>query len=190
MILTRQFSIKPVFSGLMAFIGIIVLSGLFVRHESLVIGDLFASFCALAFTLHFILLEQFAKTDLKLNSVDPITFTLSQFFAVALISLILSITVELKLYSTITFTPEVIFALAFLAIPTTAFTYLFQFNIQESLSANKVSFLYSFECAFSYLFSLMLGYDKFSLNFLFGTVILLSAMIISSATSRVKVSSS
>jgi drug/metabolite transporter (DMT)-like permease len=182
MIISRRLKIKPLVSGILAFIGVLIVSDVFSDNRSFMIGDLFSVLCALSFTLHFIVVEKNATLNSNLRQIDPLNFTMIQFMTVAMISLIVMVfnidntnTVTLEMFD-----PTVIIAIMFLGITSTALTYFAQFKIQNDMSANKISFLYSFEAVFATSFSLIFGYDSFKWTLIIGALVLVFATVISS----------
>ena len=181
LLIHKRFKIKPLITALLSFIGVVVLMNIFSENMAFAIGDLFSILCGLAFAIHFIVLEKSAyikKTEIRLN---PYNFTAVQLFVVSILSAIVSLFFEQKNYESLLDVTAII-SLLFLSIFATAIAYLIQFFAQEKISAEVTSVLSCSEAVFAIIFSLIWGFDKFSLHFIIGAIILIVSMLIASTT--------
>jgi|GEM_PF-836671 len=178
--ITKHFKIKPILLSLLAFIGVMIVLNIFTKENlSFVIGDLLSIFCGIGFALHFIVLEQAASEKINVMRLNPYNFTIIQLAIVALISIVISLCFEMKIYVNIEW-HKAIGPLLFLGIASTAIAYLLQFIAQEKITAETTSLLSCSEAIFTLLFSLIFGFDKFNWLFVLGAGIIIVALIFSS----------
>jgi len=176
-IIKRKFSLKPILLAILSFIGVVVVSNVFVGNLSINIGDILTVLCALAFAIQFVLLEKYAP------SLNPINFTIIQLLTVAGVSIILSLLTETNFYISIQW-GKVLLSLIFLGVFSTGLAYYIQTVVQTKISANTVSVVSCMESVFAIIFSILLKYDVFSMSLLVGSLIIIVSMIISSISNQ------
>jgi len=175
MLIKKHFVWKTFLLAISCFIGVIIVSDFFSERITINIGDILTIFCAIIIAIYFIVLEKF----LVCPDIDFFNFTTIQLFVVFVFSFLTSWIFENGNYGVVNWENAILWLL-FLGIIATALTYYIQTLVQSILSANMVSVLSCSESLFSVIFSLLLGYNKFSLSLLFGTIIIIVSMMATS----------
>lgn len=135
------------------------------------IGDLLTLGGGVFFAFHIIALDRFS------DNRDPILLTIVQFASSGVLSLISALTYDRS--GSITFTPELIFSLAYLAVLCTAVTLLFQTIGQKYNDPSSSAIILSLEAVFGVAFSLLLGREDPTPKIMIGFAVIFIAILIS-----------
>ncbi|MDR2834902.1 MAG: DMT family transporter [Bacteroidales bacterium] len=180
MFLKKKFEWKTLLLAIISFVGVMIVSDFFAEQFIINTGDILTIICALVFAIHFIVLEKILVN----KDVDFLNFTTVQLLVVSIFSFIASYFFEKDIINVNIL--KSIWWIIFEGIIATALTYYIQTLVQSKLSANTVSILSCSESVFSVIFALILGYDNFSLTLLFGTIIIIISMVLTSIRKDVK----
>lgn len=134
------------------------------------IGDTLTLLCAVAFALHTVSMGKFAP---RVNS-NLLTFL--QMITAAAFSMIMFMIVD-RDFSAFLFLKGML-AVVYLGVFSTFIAYYIQTICQRFASPSKVSIIVSMEALFGSLFSVVLGYEKFTYFLLIGGIAIISAMLI------------
>ena len=181
MLLARKFSLKPLLTSGLAFVGVMFIINIFSEEASFGVGDLLSLLCGVTFAVHFVVLEKFSFAAEGKNRLNPYNFTVIQLVVVSVLGLIFSLSMELNQYAMIDW-GKAIGWLLFLGILSSAVAYLLQFIAQEKIAAQTTALLSCSEVIFAMIFALAFGFDKFSWLFIGGAIIVIIAMVLSSTT--------
>jgi len=180
MLFRKKFTWKPLLIAVVCFVGVMVVSNFFAEQLTINFGDILTILCAVAFALHFILLEKFL-TNSNLNFFN---FTNVQLLVVAVFSFIISFIIEPTEFYTLRFDTTIIWLFLFLGVAGTAISYYIQTLVQSKLSANTVSVVSCSESVFAVIFGILFGYDLFSLSLVVGTLIIVTSMVLTSVSNE------
>ncbi|MDR1961059.1 MAG: DMT family transporter [Gracilibacteraceae bacterium] len=172
--LKKKFSWKPLLTAPLSFAGAALISGVFGAELNLNAGDALTVCGALFFALHLILLERFAPALPALN------FTVIQLGTVALLSAAASLCVEKGTHAALDW-PAVLPGLLFLTVFATGLASFFQTFVQARLPASTTAVILCLESVFAVVFSVLFGYDRFTVSFGAGSALIIAAMLLASA---------
>lgn len=161
---------KPTLSQVISFLISVV--GLYMLNDPskdpFNVGDLLTLICAVAFSIHVVLITHFTKTK-----DDEISLLAPQFLLTALINFVLSpIGGDLKINVAATY------ALMFTAFFATIFAVWVQLKFQKYVGSNISALIYVGEPVFAALFSFLMLSEKMSLVQFIGMILLIFAMIV------------
>jgi len=162
---------KLFFCAALCLVGMFILTFDFKAGFAFNLGDLLTIACAVVFAAHFSYLS-FACTR-----CDNIKLTFLQLVTSAAFSLVTLLILTPKSIITADYSKG-IFAILFLGIVNTAFSYYIQTHAQKKLSSTKTSIILCMESLFGCLFSVLLGYDKPTVNMFLGGIIVIAAVIL------------
>lgn len=163
---------KPGFYNVIAAIICIVGIGFVSLDGNLTmgIGDALTLVGGFFYALHIVVVAKFGKEK------DPIVITILQFFYCACFSIIASLLFEKPHFS---FTPQLSFGLAYLAVFCTATALLLQNVGQKHTNPSVSALILSLESVFGVIFSIILYGDKMTLKLIIGFILIFSSIIIS-----------
>ena len=140
------------------------------QDMKLSIGDTFTLLCAVAFALHTVSMGKFAA-EMSTNILTFLQITIAAVF-----SLIMFIMVDrdISAFASV----KGVLASLYLGIFSTFICYSIQTICQRYISPSKVSIIVSTEALFGSVFSVMLGYENFTLFLLIGGLAIIVAMLI------------
>ncbi|MDR1069434.1 MAG: DMT family transporter [Gracilibacteraceae bacterium] len=173
MVLKKKATWRPLLTAPLSFAGIALISGIFAADLSFNGGDVLTVCCALFFALHLILLERFAPVLPILN------FSVVQLGTVSLLAAAFSLVTEKDGYGAVVWGPALP-GLLFLTVFATGLAFFFQTLIQSRVSANTTAVALCLESVFAVIFSVLRGYDRFTLSFAAGAVLIIAAMLLAS----------
>lgn len=137
------------------------------------IGDLFALLCAVVFAVHLILI------DAIIEYVNGILMAIWQLIIAGIISLSFALITKTPLNVEILFKEtEIIISFLYLAIGGSGIAYLLQTVSQKYVSVNKTSILLNMEAFLGALCGVIFMNDKLTFNFVFGGILVISAIFI------------
>ena len=128
------------FGSLLGFIGMYLLC--VGNGFSITLGDILLIGCALAFTIHIIVIDVLCK------EIDPLVLSCIQFFIVGIILTPISLLTEGNIEVSFN---DVIFSILYLGIFSSAIAYTIQIVIQKNLRPAVASLIMSFESVFAAL---------------------------------------
>jgi drug/metabolite transporter (DMT)-like permease len=175
MIIRKNIQLKPLIISFICFLGIAIISNIF-SDITYNVGDLLTTLCALSFAIYFILLEKYS------SSLNQISFTLVQLITVALISLAISLRMEVDNYYIIKM-DKYMSMIIFLGFAETGVSFLIQTHVQSKISANTVAVISCMEAVFAIFFSVILGYDTLTIIMVIGSMIVIFSMILAAKSS-------
>jgi drug/metabolite transporter (DMT)-like permease len=176
--LSRKIKIKPIIDAVICIAGMVVLFNIFNETTSINIGDILTIFCAIAFSVQYILLERHSP---KFNALN---YTIAQLVCVTLLAIMGSLIFEQGDYSTINIQTTAVLLILYLGLFSTGYAYVIQTIVQAKLPATTVAVLSCLEAVFAVTFSLWLGYEMVSMHLILGSLIILLAMVSAVAISK------
>ncbi len=162
-------SIKIFVSSFLCLIGIGILSVDFSQGFSLKVGDLLTLLCALLFAC------QIIATGILAQKMDAKVVVFLQ-FAVATVCGFLMFMLTDRDFSAFA-SPKGMAAVAYLGIFSTCLCYFLQTTAQQHVESAKAAIILATESLFGTIFSVVLGYDKLTVNMVIGGVIILTSII-------------
>ncbi|PIE98173.1 MAG: EamA family transporter [Treponema sp.] len=152
-------------------IGIISLPDL-IAGKSVQIGwsDALSLISSLVFAFNLVILERFAP------KLDASLFSIMHFLFAAICAWIFTLLFEDN--STTIWNLRSIFTLLYLAIPCTALTVLLQTYGQKYTPASTAALFFALESVFGLTFSVMLGYEKLTVNLIAGGLLIIFSIIL------------
>ncbi|MBR5426993.1 MAG: DMT family transporter [Clostridia bacterium] len=173
MILRRRPDLKVIVCTLMSIVGVALVAGFSFRGFTPNFGDGLAVLSGLSFGLNYMLLEKL----LSRKGINLCVFTVFQMLVPSALGFAGSALFERGGYAQIDLGGALIWFL-FMGVVASAATYLIQAFAQSHISATTISVLSCTEPVFAAVFSIMLGYDTFSLRLALGFVLIISATLI------------
>ena len=173
MLLRRKPDAKVIVCTVMSIVGVALVAGFSFRGFSPNFGDILAVLSGLAFGLNYMLLEKL----LSHKGLNLCVFTVFQMLVPALLGFMGSALFERGGYGGIDLSQAAPWFL-YMGVAASGITYLIQAFAQSHLTATTVSVLSCTEPVFAAVFSILLGYDTFSLRLAAGFVLILSATLI------------
>lgn len=175
MVRRKMFLAKEVYSGILCFVGIVILSNAGISG-GFNKGDLLSLISGFFYALYVVLASEY-------NTVhDPIQLTVLQMGTVAVFGVVGS----LLFGSVPSADPVKIGVLLYLAFVATLLTYPIQNICQGKVSASVASVIMSLETLFGGLFGIVFLSEPFSVKFLLGGALCLIAIFISNMPDRRK----
>lgn len=175
--LHKKLALQPFMASLIAIVGVLVVLQIFQDKSIFCLGDILSIICGVAFSIHFLLLEKFARNSK--HKLDAFNFTVVQLAVTAILSIIFSLIFETNNYADIDWGRSIGWFL-YVGVFSSAVAYVLQFVAQAHISANDTALLNSFEAVFTLVFALIFNLDVFSWNLIIGAGIILTAFILSS----------
>ncbi len=180
MLLRRRPDLRVIVCTVMSIVGVALVAGFSFKGFHANSGDALAVLSGLSFGLNYMLLEKL----LSRRDVNLCVFTVFQMLVPSLFGFAGSAVFERGGYPGIDFGGALIWLL-FMGIVASAVTYLIQAYAQSHISATTISVLSCTEPVFAAVFSILLGYDAFTLRLAAGFVLIITAtLIISLAPSK------
>ena len=166
--LTNRRSGLPIFIGsALGFIGMYLLC---VKDGFTVgLGDILLIGCALAFTLHILVIDKYCKT------IDPIVLSFIQFLVAGIILTPIALITESDIKITL---GRVIFSILYLGIFSSAIAYTIQIYIQKNLHPAVASLIMSFESVFAAISAAIILQEKMQANEIIACCIIFVGIII------------
>ncbi|WP_073507940.1 DMT family transporter [Streptobacillus notomytis] len=157
-------------ASILAFIGIYMLSGNFLETvEGFNKGDFYTVVCAILFALHIVF------TGYYVNNINTVVLAYVQFLVATILSLILAIYYgHLRVISM-----SGILASLYMGVFCTFIAYTLQIVGQKRVNSSTAAVILSLEVVFATILSIFLGYDKFNILILFGSLLIFLGIIIS-----------
>ncbi|CAM3162939.1 DMT family transporter [Streptobacillus ratti] len=157
-------------ASIFAFVGIYLLSGNFLESiDGFNKGDFYTVVCAILFALHMVV------TGYYVNKINTVVLAYVQFLIATTLSLILAIYYgHLKVIST-----SGIFASLYMGVFCTFVAYTLQIIGQKRVNSSTTAVILSLEVVFATILSIFLGYDKFHILILFGSLLIFVGIMIS-----------
>ncbi|ACZ00834.1 DMT family transporter [Streptobacillus moniliformis] len=157
-------------ASILAFIGIYMLSGNFLESiEGFNKGDFYTVICAVLFAFHIVV------TGYYVNKINTVALAYTQFLIATLLSLILATYYgHLKVISTFG-----ILSSLYMGVFCTFVAYTLQIVGQKRVNSSTAAVILSLEVVFATILSIILGYDKFHIIILFGSLLIFLGIIIS-----------
>ncbi|MDR1604786.1 MAG: DMT family transporter [Gracilibacteraceae bacterium] len=162
---------RPLLTAPLCFVGVALVSGAFAAELTLNLGDALTVAGALFFALHLVLLERFAPALPALN------FTVVQLGTVGLLAAALSLLTERGSYASADWVAALP-GLAFLTVFATGLAFFFQTFFQSRVAASTTAVILCLESVFAVVFSVLFGYDSFTLTFTAGSALIVAAMLL------------
>lgn len=185
MLHSKKKNIQQIFAAIITFLGATIVLGLYSDSTNFNMGDALSILCGVLFAIQFVVMENFAMLSTKKRKINPYNFTVIQLFAVSILALIFSLTLETKAYISINW--EISFAwLVYLCVGATGIAYLLQFFAQTKIPAETTAALSCSESLFTFIFSVMFGFDKVSWQLTLGFIIMISGMLLSTVSLKAK----
>lgn len=146
--------IRSFAAALIAFAGIAFLG--FGGFSKLNLGDLLCFLCAIAFAIHFIVLDKVTK------DADPTALAFVQMLTCAVVFTIVGLAFDFKALTSCTYSNSLLFPMFSLCVLSTGYAYYVQSNAQKVVPPSKVSLMLSCESVLGATFAVLLGQDKFT----------------------------
>lgn len=162
-------SLYQIASVILAFIGLFLI--VVNQDLSFNIGDIWVLMCAVTAALHLIAIGRLVK------KIDAVLFSLTQFYTVAIITLILGLFINGEIVVAQNFT--VWQAILFCSLFATVYMYTAQAQFQRYLTEVKTAIIFSFEPLFAALFAFIYLNEVLSNRLLFGGLLIFLAMVLS-----------
>lgn len=166
----RKFSLKPLTDAAICLFGIMVFFNVFEDKSSFSTGEWLVVACALAFSLHIIFTEIFAKKS------GVLELTVIQMTVCAVLSITSSLIFERGSYNQIDFS-FVAGAVVFLGLFSTAFAFFVQTLAQKHFSSVVISLISCLEAVFATAISVMLGFETVTPMYVIGTFFILFSLL-------------
>ncbi|MCL2672039.1 MAG: DMT family transporter [Clostridiales bacterium] len=167
----RKMRAKPFIDAGICLVGVMILSNIFGERLALNLGDILVIFCALVFAVQFLILEKHAPT------LHTLHYVIAQLATVAAVAVVASLLFEMPAYARLRLDLAIILKLLFLGLLSTGYAYIVQTFVQTKLPATTVSLLSCLESVFAVIFSLLFGYEAFSLHLVVGALVIAAAMV-------------
>ncbi len=167
LIFKSKIGFQRIVSAILTFIGIGVLSLGSMETGSFGIGEILATVGAFVFAMHFISLEKPSK------AMSPIKLTFMQMFVASIGFWAYALIFDFQGVQNITSVDMkmAVLAIGYLGIFSSFGAYIIQTNAQKYVSPSKAAILMSTECPLGSTFSVMFGFDTFTLYLLIGGAI-------------------
>ncbi len=159
------------FSAALSLVGISFLTFSFSSGFTFNIGDILTLICALLFAGHISFLSY------CVNHMDTARLTLLQMATAAVLSLLAFIFFDLKSLSSANFGTGLAPVL-YLGLFSTCLAFFMQTSAQKNTSSTKAAVILSTEALFGSVFSVILGFEKLTINMVAGGVLLLVAVLL------------
>jgi drug/metabolite transporter (DMT)-like permease len=177
MLYSKKKNTRQIVAALITFFGATIVLDLCGDVTNFNMGDVLSIICGVIFAIQFVVMENFAMKSIK--KINPYNFTVIQLFVVSILALIVSLALETKTYISIDWENTFIW-LVYLCVCATGIAYLLQFLAQTKISAETTAALSCSESIFTFVFSVIFGFDKVSYNLTIGFIIMISGMLLSS----------
>jgi len=175
MMIRRKVSFNILGLALLAFLGVMILSGMFTESGGgLNRGDMLVMMCAFSFSVQFLLLERFSA------SLDTLNFTTVQLFIVTIIATVISLLTELDEMG-FTLGALLIMELLFMGIMVTGISFFIQTMVQRRIPATTISVLCCTELVFGVMFSFAFGMDEVTMPIIVGSLVIFVATVITAS---------
>lgn len=163
-ILKHRIGLQRIIAAIITFAGIGVLSLGSIETGSFGLGEILAFFGALVFAMHFISLEKPSR------AVSPVKLTFVQMIVAAAAFWVYALVVDFQSFATLSEVdlPMAAISILYLGTFSSFGAYLIQTNAQKHVSASKTAILMSTECPLGSTFSVMFGFDTFTMYLLVG----------------------
>lgn len=182
MLIKRRPDLKVILCTLMSIVGVALVAGFSFRGFHANFGDGLAILSGLSFGLNYMLLERLLAKD----GINFCVFTTFQLALPCVLGFAGSAVFERSFWPEMDLRSALVWLL-YIGVMSSAVTYLIQAFAQSHISATTVSVLSCTEPVFAAIFSIMLGYDEFSLRLTFGFILIIAAaLIVSIVPSRKK----
>ena len=178
MIKNKKINTQHIIAAVITFLGATIVLGFYSDKTNFNVGDILSIICGIVFAIQFIVTEAFAMPSNKILKINPYNFTVIQLFIVSVFSVFASVIIESKTYVNINWNDTFIW-LVYLCICATGIAYLLQFFAQTKISAETTAALSCSESLFTFVFSVMFGYDKLSWSLTIGFLIMILGMLLS-----------
>jgi drug/metabolite transporter (DMT)-like permease len=173
--LRRRFALKPIVTAILAFLGVVLVSGALAGRFDFNLGDALTLLCALSFAVQFVLLERYSP------ALDPLNFAIVQLIPVAGAALLCSLVLEPGALAAVRWAAAAP-GFLFLGVLGTGAAYLVQTLVQAKLPAHTAAVVSCSESVFAVGFAILFGYDAPSLSLLLGSVLVMAAIVYAAAT--------
>ena len=185
MLHSKKKNIRQIFAAIITFFGATIVLDLYRDSTNFNMGDALSILCGVLFAIQFVVMENFAMLSTKKSKINPYNFTVIQLFVVSILASIFSLMLETKSYISINW--ENTFAwLVYLCVGATGIAYLLQFFAQTKISAETTAALSCSESIFTFVFSVMFGFDKMSWQLTLGFIIMILGMLLSTISLKTK----
>lgn len=166
-VLKHKVGLQRILAAFITFAGIGILSLGSIETGTFGIGEILAFLGAVVFAMHFISLERPSR------AVSPVKLTFIQMFVAAVALWIYAIVFDFESLQNISEInmPMALIAILYLGTFSSFGAYLIQTNAQKHVSASKTAILMSTECPLGSTFSVLFGFDTFTLYLLAGGAI-------------------
>ena len=170
--------IRAVFSAVICFIGVSILSVDFSEGLSFGAGDLLSLICAFLFALHMVVIDRFTQ------EMDAVRLTFGQLAGAALSALLLCFCrfpqtlADLNTLSLSGAARTGWLAILYLGIFSTCLCYFLQTTAQQYVTASKAALILCMESVFGTLFSLLFGYDSLKWTMVVGGIMILGSIVL------------
>ncbi len=171
-------NLKVFISSFLCLIGIGILSINFSEGFSLKLGDLLTFLCAFFFA------GQIITTGILAQKMDAKVVVFLQ-FAVATVCGFIMFMMNDRDFSAFT-SPKGMAAVVYLGVFSTCLCYFLQTTAQQHVDSAKAAIILATESLFGTIFSVVLGYDKLSVNMVFGGIIILTSIIMTEVKIPIK----
>lgn len=156
-------------SSILCLAGIGILSVNFANGFSLGIGDLLTFFSAFLFAC------QIVATGILAQKMDPKVIVFLQFFVATILAFLVFMLTDRDF--TAFASVKGMGAVLYLGIFSTCLCYFLQTTAQQHVASAKAAIILSTESLFGTLFSVLLGYDKLSVNMIVGGIVIVASIL-------------
>ncbi len=161
---------KIFISSFLCLMGIMILSVNFANGFSLSAGDLLTLACAFLFAC------QIVATGILAESMDAKVLVFLQFSVAALLAFFVFLITDRDF--TAFACPKGMLAVIYLGVFSTCLCYFLQTTAQKNVPSAKTAIILATESLFGTFFSVLLGYDKLSVNMVAGGLIIIIAILL------------
>lgn len=169
--------ISAFIAAVITVLGLYLLSS-FEGFSSIEVGDLLALLCAIVFAVHLMLIDK------MLEYVDGIIMAALQLIIAGIVSL--SVGWVTSTPFNVNVSSEAIYSLIYLAIGATGIAYLLQTVSQKYVNPSKAGIILSLESFLGALGGVIFMKDPVTINFIIGSICMISAIFICEIGSSVK----
>ncbi len=173
-VLKHRIGLQRIIAAVITFVGIGVLSLGSIEMGTFGIGEVLAFFGAVVFAMHFISLERPSR------AVSPVKLTFVQMAVAAVAFWIYALVADFSSFAKLADVdlPMAVISILYLGTFSSFGAYLIQTNAQKHVSASKTAILMSTECPLGSTFSVMFGFDTFTLYLLVGGAVTMVGVLL------------